>query len=130
MALSRDWPRIAGTVLLIVGVVLPGSVIAQDTAPSLDLGTPPGRDTTGPSSEPIQPPTGQSYYVDCGANGDGNDGKDASRAWSSLARASSASLQPGDALLLKRGCTWTGPLNAHWSGSSGQPILIGAYGSG
>jgi hypothetical protein len=132
MPRSRDWPRILSAVLLIVGIGLPAAATAQDNAPapSLDLGTAPGEDTTGPSSEPIQAPTGQRYYVGCDAHGDGNDGKDPSRAWSTIARANQASLQPGDALLLKRGCVWNGPLNLRWSGTGNKPILIGAYGSG
>ena len=71
-----------------------------------------------------------SYYVDCNGGDDGNSGQQQSQAWSSLARVNQATLYPGDYLLLKRGCTWTGPLNARWSGLPTAPITIESYGSG
>lgn len=79
-----------------------------------------------------QPPssTGKTYYVDCDAGNDSNAGTDARQAWRSLPRANQAALRPGDALLLKRGCSWTGPLVAAWTGTAALPILISAYGSG
>lgn len=70
------------------------------------------------------------YYVDCSAGSDTNSGRSASLAWRSLAKANTATLVAGDSLLLKRGCTWTGPLTAKWSGTSSAPVTIGAYGSG
>lgn len=70
------------------------------------------------------------YHVDCAAGSDSASGTSPSSAWRSLGRANQASLRPGDRLLLKRGCTWTGPLVARWAGTSSTPILIGAYGSG
>ena len=69
------------------------------------------------------------YHVDCAGNDDAS-GRSPSDAWRSLDRASRASLAPGDRLLLRRGCTWTGPLKLRWSGTSSQPITIGAYGTG
>jgi hypothetical protein len=74
--------------------------------------------------------SGASYYVDCSAGKDANAGTDTGHAWQSLSRASLASLKPGDSLLLKRGCAWTGPLVAAWSGAAGKAIKIGAYGTG
>jgi hypothetical protein len=47
-----------------------------------------------------------------------------------LSRANKATLQPGYWLLFKRGCSWTGPLQAKWQGTAAQPIVIGAYGVG
>src|SRR5690606_26556748 len=41
-----------------------------------------------------------------------------------------SSLQPGDAVLFKRGETFYGSIYISKSGSSGSPIKIGAYGSG
>lgn len=72
----------------------------------------------------------QSYYVDCANGNDAASGTAPTAAWASLGRTSQASLQPGEALLLERGCTWVGPLAVGWSGTATQPILIGAYGSG
>jgi len=71
-----------------------------------------------------------SYYIDCNGGNDGNSGQQPSQAWRSLARANQATLYPGDDLLLRRGCAWTGPLNARWSGMSEAPITIESYGSG
>jgi hypothetical protein len=76
---------------------------------------------------PQQP---RSYYVDCTAGNDGNSGLGQSQAWRSLAAANRARLSPGDRLLLKRGCTWEGPLNLSWRGTESQPITVDAYGSG
>jgi hypothetical protein len=69
------------------------------------------------------------YYVDC-AGSDSAAGTSTSTAWRSLDKASAASLAPGDSLLLKRGCRWTGTLTARWNGTSALPITIGSYGSG
>jgi len=74
--------------------------------------------------------TGTVYYVDCGAGNDANNGKSPAAAWKTVARANQAALSPGDQLRLKRGCRWTGPLDASWRGTPEQPILIGAYGAG
>jgi len=68
-------------------------------------------------------------YVDCSAGADANPGTRA-RPWRSLAKANAATLHPGDALLLKRGCHWTGPLNVRWSGTAAAPITIGPWGTG
>lgn len=70
------------------------------------------------------------YYVDCAAGNDGNAGTPAGQAWKTLAKANSASLNPGDKLLFKRGCTWQGTLQARWNGTAAARITIGAYGSG
>lgn len=73
---------------------------------------------------------GTTYYVDCIGGNDGNSGTASKLAWHSLSRANQAVLSPGESLLLKRGCTWTGPLTPWWQGSATAPITIGAYGSG
>src|SRR5581483_6162853 len=73
---------------------------------------------------------GTTYYVDCAAGSDSAAGTSELAPWRSLSRASQATLLPGDSLLLRRGCTWTGPLTARWSGTPAQPILVGAYGTG
>jgi hypothetical protein len=71
-----------------------------------------------------------SYYVDCNAGDDRQNGTAADRAWKTISRANRARLRPGNRLLLKRGCRWEGPLVAAWRGRPGRPILIGAYGTG
>jgi len=85
----------------------------------------------GPYLQPVRvAAAATSYYVDCNGGDDSNSGQQPSQAWRSLARANQATLSPGDYLLLRRGCTWTGPLNAGWSGTSAAPITIESYGSG
>jgi hypothetical protein len=69
-------------------------------------------------------------YVDCVGGNDAYTGTATTAAWRTLSKANTASLLPGDKLLLKRGCTWTGPLNAKWVGTALAPITIGAYGTG
>jgi hypothetical protein len=76
------------------------------------------------------PASARTYYVDCSAGSDLNAGTAKTLAWQSLGRASSAALVPGDQLLLRRGCTWQGPLEAGWSGTAVAPITIDAYGHG
>ncbi len=52
--------------------------------------------------------------------------------WKSLAKLNSyfSSLQPGDSVLFNRGETFYGTLFVARSGNPGQPIVIGAYGTG
>jgi hypothetical protein len=78
----------------------------------------------------LQAQSNTMYYLDCSAGNDSFSGTSSDQAWKSLARAKQASLQPGDSLLLKRGCRWTGPLDLDWNGTSARPITIGTYGSG
>ncbi len=70
------------------------------------------------------------YYVNCTSGVDSRSGDSSSQAWKSLQRANQANLHPGDKLLLKRGCHWTGPLNARWSGTVNAPVVIAPYGRG
>lgn len=83
-----------------------------------------------PAWTPSVAAAGRTFYVDCSAGADDRSGTSAADAWRTLGKANNASLGAGDALLLKRGCTWTGPLRARWTGTASQPVTIGAYGSG
>lgn len=69
------------------------------------------------------------YYLDCQGQ-DGRSGLSQAEAWQTLGKASGASLQPGDRLLLKRGCAWKGPFTLGWSGTAEAPISVGAFGEG
>ncbi len=69
-------------------------------------------------------------YIDCSDGNDSNTGTLPGQAWKSLKKANTAVLHPGDSLLFKRGCIWTGRLSAQWTGTTTAPITIGAYGSG
>jgi len=70
------------------------------------------------------------YYVDCAASGDGGAGTSTSTAWKTVGRINGGSFSPGDSILFKRGCTWRETLWPPSSGTSGHPIIFGAYGTG
>ncbi len=74
------------------------------------------------------------YYVDSTNGIDSNNGLSPSTAWRTITRVNNAMgiFQPGDSILFKTGETWGGttPLSITCSGSSGNPITFGAYGSG
>ena len=70
------------------------------------------------------------YYVDATHGNDNNHGLSSSMAWRTIAEINSSSFQPGDQILLKRGDVWREQLNFPSSGTPGNPITIGAYGSG
>ncbi|WP_041230921.1 discoidin domain-containing protein [Deinococcus peraridilitoris] len=75
-------------------------------------------------------PYSKAYYVDCVKGSDSNSGSSETSAWQSLGKANAASLNPGEALLFKRGCSWDGQLTAQWQGTAAAPVTIGSYGSG
>jgi len=78
----------------------------------------------------IRPFSGTAYYVDCTDGDDAADGTSPASAWRSIARANSATLTPGDALLFRRGTVCSGALQPQGSGTDGAPITLGAYGRG
>jgi parallel beta-helix repeat protein len=71
--------------------------------------------------------TGTGYYVDRDNGNDSNPGTLAAP-WRTLAKASSAPLQAGDALLLKCGSVWRESLEVTSALSRTGDFLIGAYG--
>jgi hypothetical protein len=75
-------------------------------------------------------PRAATFHVDCEAGDDGASGLSPAEPWRTLAPVAAARLAPGDRLLLRRGCTWTGPLRVPWQGSADWPVGIGAYGQG
>ena len=70
------------------------------------------------------------FHVDCRKGDDGNNGLTPEKAWRTLARVNSAAFRPGDAVLFRRGCEWTGGLAPRGNGREGAPITIGAWGDG
>jgi hypothetical protein len=70
------------------------------------------------------------FYVDAVNGSDTSVGTTPDTAWRSLAKATSATLQPGSALLLRRGQSWTGRLRIDESGTATAPVEVGAYGAG
>jgi hypothetical protein len=84
-----------------------------------------------PSFTPTAIQASAAYYVDCSNGNDANPGTSETQAWKSLTKASSAPLNPGGRLLLKRGCLWNGEtLSLARSGLAGQEIMVSAYGTG
>jgi hypothetical protein len=71
------------------------------------------------------------YYVSA-AGQDGSDGQAEGSAWRTIGRVNTAfsKLVAGDSVLFRRGDTFTGSVVVSAAGKSGQPITIGAYGSG
>ncbi|HEU5078970.1 MAG TPA: right-handed parallel beta-helix repeat-containing protein [Opitutaceae bacterium] len=71
-----------------------------------------------------------SYYVDSVAGSDSNAGTSSSAPWQSLSKVNSKTFVAGDRVYFKAGGNWTGQLLLHGSGASGNPIVVGMYGSG
>lgn len=68
-------------------------------------------------------------FVDSRTGDDAADGSSPASAWRTLARAA-RSLSPGVRLSLARGATWTEPLDIGASGTSEDPVIVDAYGTG
>lgn len=73
---------------------------------------------------------GQTYYVDCNAGNDSNPGTSMSTAWRTLGKVGTIYMAPGDSLLFKRGCVFSGQLKLPWHGTASNRIYVGAYGDG
>ncbi len=70
------------------------------------------------------------YYVDATNGNDASNGLSTSTAWKTIAKVNASKFNPGDQILFKKGATWREQLTVLSSGSSGNPITVGAYGSG
>lgn len=72
------------------------------------------------------------YYIDSKAGSDSNDGNSPATAWKTITKVNSsfATLKPGDKVLFNRNESYFGTISITKSGTSGNPIVIGAYGSG
>ena len=78
----------------------------------------------------LQLAQGATYYVDATGGNDSNTGSAADNAWKSMSKINSSKFLPGDQILFKRGEFWRETLLVPSSGSQGNPIVFGAYGSG
>lgn len=75
--------------------------------------------------------TGTNYYIDSISGNDANTGLSDATAWQSLTNVNKTSFKPGDSILFKCGCTWSGViLHPSGSGITGSPIVISKYGNG
>ncbi|MEZ0542966.1 PA14 domain-containing protein [Fibrella arboris] len=73
---------------------------------------------------------GQTTYYVASSGNDSNTGRSADSPFQTLAKINTLTLQAGDQILLKRNDTFRGTLQIQQSGTSAQPIVIDAYGSG
>lgn len=78
----------------------------------------------------IRETTRTSYFIDNTVANDNDTGLSPDHAWKTIAKVNSSSFSPGDNILLKRGQLWRETLIIDQSGSIGNPITIGAYGTG
>jgi hypothetical protein len=77
----------------------------------------------------MTPSTGRIYYVDDTLGNDSNPGT-IEAPWKSITKVNGVSLVAGEQVLFKRGETFAGKLTPSDSGSTGHPIIYGAYGIG
>jgi len=70
------------------------------------------------------------YYVDATTGNDNNSGTSPATAWKTIAKVNNSYFNPGDSILFKKGEIWRERLSPPSSGSNGNPITFGAYGSG
>lgn len=80
------------------------------------------------------PPAGAAvttaYYVDCVGGSDANSGIAATSAWRSLSPVKTRAFAAGNAIHLKRGCSWDGGMTVRNNGTADSPITYTAYGTG
>ena len=74
--------------------------------------------------------TTRTFFVDSVYGSDSNVGTASTSAWKTVDRASRATLNPGDRVLLRRGQTFAGSLQVSESGVSTSTIFVGAFGTG
>lgn len=70
------------------------------------------------------------YYVDATGGSNTNNGTSTGTAWQTISKVNSTTLVAGDNVLFKKGETFTGQLSVNQSGTVGNLITYGAYGSG
>jgi len=70
------------------------------------------------------------YYLDATGGNNSNNGTSVSSAWKTISKVNSSSFSPNDQILFKRGEVWREELIVPSSGSEGNHILFGAYGTG
>jgi len=69
------------------------------------------------------------YYIS-NTGSDAANGTTTGTPWQTIAKVNAVTFSAGDSVLFKRGDTWNERLVFPSSGASGNPIVIGAYGSG
>jgi hypothetical protein len=89
-----------------------------------------GFQVTGTPAPPAPEPS--TYFIDATSGLDTNSGTNSAAPWKTLAHASSTTQTyvAGDQILLKRGETFSGKLYLNETGTSSEPIVVGAYDTG
>ena len=72
---------------------------------------------------------GSDFYIS-NSGSDSNSGTSISSPWKTISKVNSILLKPGDRISFRRGNIWKEKLNISYSGTSNNPIYIGAYGTG
>ncbi|MGL4595328.1 MAG: hypothetical protein ACRCUY_11415 [Thermoguttaceae bacterium] len=68
------------------------------------------------------------FYIDSQNGDDSASGQSPSSAWKTLEKVNQTTFQPGDKLLLKSGCSWSGRLQPLGSGNKEASITLSKYG--
>ena len=71
-----------------------------------------------------------SYYVDWTSGNDSNNGYSSETAWKTINKVNISTFAAGDSILFNKGNTWRETLTVPSSGSAGNVITFGAYGTG
>ena len=79
---------------------------------------------------PISALWAATYFVDATGGSDSNNGLSTGLPWKTIAKVNASSFSAGDSILFKKGETWRETLIVPSSGSAGNVITFGAYGSG
>jgi len=70
------------------------------------------------------------YFVDSTGGDDSSGGIGPDAPWCGLDKVNATTFEPGDKILLKAGCAWSGQLWPKGSGARGDPIVVDMYGEG
>jgi len=70
------------------------------------------------------------YYVSFSSGNDDNTGTSPQGAWETVNKVNSSSFSPGDKIVFKKGDIWRETLTIPSSGTAGNHITFGSYGSG
>ena len=73
---------------------------------------------------------GATYYIDAQSGKNDWNGTTPDRAWRDFSNVNAMTLQPGDKVLLRRGCVWNQLLLIKGQGNAQRRIVIGSYGEG
>jgi len=71
-----------------------------------------------------------SFYINAEKGNDNADGRSEANAWRTFRPANNRIFAPGDKLLLKAGCRWSGQLKLQGSGTKDNVIRVSRYGAG